>query len=637
MPAIHEILKQYWGFGTFRPLQQEIIESVLAGKDTLALLPTGGGKSICFQVPALAREGICIVISPLIALMKDQVYNLSRRGINAKAIFSGMGKREIDLTLDNCIYGHTKILYVSPERLKTELFIERLKKMKVNLLAIDEAHCISQWGYDFRPPYLEIALVREYMPGVPVLALTASATEKVQQDIMDKLEFQNRQLFRKSFKRENLSYSVFYEENKPGRLLKIMKNVPGTGIIYVRSRRKTKEVAALLQKRGIKADFYHAGLSAEMRNKKQEAWINGSTRVVACTNAFGMGIDKPDVRFVVHLDLPESMEAYYQEAGRAGRDGKRSFAVVLHDHADIQGLQQYASQKFPAKAVIEKTYNALAHYYQLATGGGEGFSYDLDIEDLCKTFNLDIRETYNALKVLESEGYLALTESVFLSSRVRVTADRTQLYDFEIKNRQLSPLVKLILRSYEGALDHYVKINEKRLAQQMGWGQDTLQQNLVKTEKAGILNYEPAKEKPQLTFLSDRVKSGNLKIDYAFMKERKKIYESQVAAVVQYAENMSLCRSRELLRYFDEKDTEDCGICDICLGKKRLALQQEEFEAIATLLQSKLAAPIAIRQLTGSIKGHKEDRVVQVVRWLMDQGRIRENEQHELEWVGKGV
>jgi len=458
-----ELLKQYWGFDTFRPLQEDIIDAVLNGQDALALLPTGGGKSLCFQLPALLQEGICIVVSPLIALMKDQVENLKAKGIQAIAIYAGMGKREIDILLDNCIYGNIKFLYLSPERLLSPLVKERLAYMKVNLFAIDEAHCISQWGYDFRPPYLLLKDLREIHPEVPIIALTATATKFVRQDIVEKLELKVPQIFVKSFARRNLSYVVMDLEDKYGKLLDVLKNVKGSGLIYVRNRRETTEVALFLKRNHIAADFYHAGLEKNERSLKQEAWKQNKIRVMVATNAFGMGIDKPDVRFVIHLDLPESLEAYYQEAGRAGRDELKAFAVLLANKSDRLALETKYKDNFPNIEEIKKTYHYLGSYYQLAYGAGQGISFPFDLADFCKRFKLSVLKTIAALKFLEHDGYLTLSENIFLQSRLMFMQSHEDVYRFQIENSGYDALIKTVLRAYGGSFDQYVKVNENEI------------------------------------------------------------------------------------------------------------------------------------------------------------------------------
>ena len=462
-----EILKKYWGFDNFRPLQDEIVQSVLSGKDTLALLPTGGGKSICFQVPAMVMDGICIVVSPLIALMKDQVENLKARGIEAIAIYAGMGKREIDILLDNCIYGNIKFLYLSPERLLAQKVRDRIAYMNVNLIAIDEAHCISQWGYDFRPPYLKVKELRAILPNKPILALTATATAFVKQDIIEKLEMKDAQVFVKSFARRNLSYVVSDLEDKHRKLIEIVKNVKGCGLVYVRNRRETAEIAHFLQRNGIAADFYHAGIEKDLRFKKQEDWKKDIIRIMVATNAFGMGIDKPNVRFVVHLDLPDSLEAYYQEAGRAGRDENRAFAVLLANQSDQLILNAKYADSFPTIDEIKKIYHHLGSYFQLAYGAGEGLSFEFDIADFCKKFSLGVIKTLASLKFLERDGYVTLSENIFLQSRIMFTASHEDVYRFQIENSTYDSLIKTIQRSYGGAFDAYVKIKEADLSNRL--------------------------------------------------------------------------------------------------------------------------------------------------------------------------
>ena len=475
-----DILKQYWGYDSFRPLQDEIIESVLDGKDTLALMPTGGGKSICFQVPALCREGVCIVISPLIALMKDQVFQLQKRNIPAAAIYSGMRYKDIDRLLDNAVYGNIKLLYLSPERLVTELARERIKKMNVNLLAVDEAHCISQWGYDFRPPYLQIAEIREFIPDTPILAVTATATKEVVEDIQQKLEFKDGAVFQKSFERKNLAYVVLSEENKPQKALDILQKVKGSAVVYSRNRRGTKEVANYLRKNGINADFYHAGLSTALRTKKQEDWIQGKLKVMVSTNAFGMGIDKADVRSVVHMDLPDSLEAYFQEAGRAGRDGKKSFAVLLYNEADKKNLLWSYENSFPEIEEVKRVYAALGSYLQLAIGSGLGGSFDFEIERFVKNFRFDLLKTYSCLKILEQSGYIVLSDAVFIPSTIKIRVNKEVLYDYQLKNRSLDIIIKTILRTYHGALSHHTKIDESQLARFLKITRVQLSQGLKK-------------------------------------------------------------------------------------------------------------------------------------------------------------
>ncbi|HYK76340.1 MAG TPA: RecQ family ATP-dependent DNA helicase [Daejeonella sp.] len=620
---IQEVLKQYWGFSEFRPLQQEIIQSVLEGNDALALMPTGGGKSICFQVPALVNPGICIVVSPLIALMKDQVENLKARGIPAIAIISGMGKREVDILLDNCIFGNIKFLYLSPERLLSELVRERIRHMRVNLIAVDEAHCISQWGYDFRPPYLHLSDLRELHPKVPVLALTATATERVVVDIQSKLYFKKPNVFRKSFERKNLSYVVFNEDDKFRKLSQIAQKIQGSGIVYVRNRRQTQEVARQLNMQGIVADFYHAGLDTPLRMKKQANWKNGATRIVVATNAFGMGIDKADVRFVIHLDLPESLEAYYQEAGRGGRDEKKAYAVLLYNTADKFQLLKKLEQSFPSVQEIKQIYHHLGNYFQLAYGAGEGLSLEFDIADFCVRFKLEPIRTLNALKFLERDEYIALSETVFLPSRVQFVASQEDLYRFQIEQPAYDVFIKTILRSYGGIFDHFVPIKESDLGKRLSLSKSAVAEMLQKLQSFQLLNYIPQTDKPHLEFLKARVDSQHLFINGRHIEERHQIFKSQVEAVIGYAEK-ELCRSQQLLNYFNESDAAPCGVCDVCLEKKRLSKQDSIADEIAQeILSLQPGHKTSLEDLVnGLTKGNEKERL-QVIQLLLDAGKLK--------------
>ncbi|MDQ0966223.1 ATP-dependent DNA helicase RecQ [Flavobacterium sp. W4I14] len=622
MTAI-EILQKYWGHQAFRPLQEDIISSVLEGKDSLALLPTGGGKSICFQVPALVKEGICIVVSPLIALMKDQVENLKSKGIEAIAIYAGMGKREIDILLDNCIYGKIKFLYLSPERLLSDLVRVRISYMNVNLIAVDEAHCISQWGYDFRPPYQQIAKLREILPDVPVLALTATATEFVRKDIVEKLEMKDPQVFVKSFARDNLSYVVFGQEDKYKKLIDICQKVKGTGLVYVRNRRETAEVANFINRNQIKADFYHAGLERDVRFLKQEEWKNNKTRIMVATNAFGMGIDKADVRFVVHLDLPESLEAYYQEAGRAGRDEKRSYAVLLANQSDVLGLESRYLDSFPTPDEIRKTYHYLGNYFQLAFGAGEGLTFTFDIADFCKRFNISVLKTISALKFLEHDGYLTLSESVFLPSRMMFIASHEDIYRFQIENKAYDGIIKTILRSHGGAFDGFVKINEADLAKKTGLSYKEIVALLNKLQAIELLTYTQQTDQPQLQYIRPRVDMDHFDLDVKYLELRKEILHKQISAVVAYASS-NLCRSIQLLHYFDEHHAIKCGVCDVCLAEKRAENQSQmeeeiEFEIVSLLQQQ----PLSLDDLVTNIKNGAEAERIDTIRELLDAGKIK--------------
>ena len=615
-----EILKQYWGYDSFRSLQEEIIQSVLDGNDSLALLPTGGGKSICFQIPAMVQEGICIVISPLIALMKDQVYNLQKRGIKAVAIYSGMHYKDIDRTFDNCIHGNIKFLYLSPERLTTDLARARIAQMNVNLLAIDEAHCISQWGYDFRPPYLEIVNIRELIPKVPTLALTATATSDVVKDIQEKLEFKKEHVFQKSFQRKNLAYVLLHEDNKIEKLLGIMSTVKGSGIVYARSRRKTKEIALLLQSKGISADYYNAGLSSEVRSQKQEAWMQNKNRIMVCTNAFGMGIDKPDVRLVVHMGIPDSLEAYFQEAGRAGRDGYKSYAVVLYNAEDKSNLIYQYEQTYPSMENIRKTYRALGNYFQMAIGGRAGDSFDFDIVEFVKKFKLETIVTYNCIRILGQEGWISVTDAVFHPASVRIIVRKDELYDYQLRNKNADKILKLILRSYHGAFNDFVGIHMSWLAKKLDMPRENLREALLKMQSNGIIEFRPEKDKPQLIFTQERVDPTNLTIDFQLFNFRKKRHLDRLQKTIAYCEN-TICRSQQLLSYFGETNSERCGICDICLERNKVNLSKEEFERFRIkILEQLKREPLTVNELVEAFSSKRHAQVLKTIEHLIDEG-----------------
>ena len=623
--TIHSVLSKYWGYDQFRPLQEEIIQSVLDGRDTLALMPTGGGKSICFQVPALLKPGICIVVSPLIALMKDQVENLNEKGIKAIAIISGMGKREVDIALDNCIYGDIKFLYVSPERLLSDIVRVRIRHMNVNLIAIDEAHCISQWGYDFRPPYLQLAELREIHPKIPVLALTASATERVVADIQASLNFKNAQVFRKSFERKNLSYLVYNEENKLRKLFTIAKNVSGTGIVYVRNRRETQEVARQLNMQGISADFYHAGLDTPLRMKKQSAWKKSEVKIIVATNAFGMGIDKADVRFVVHLDLPESLEAYYQEAGRGGRDEKKSYAVLLYNQADLLQLSSRLEQQYPSIAEIKQIYHHIGNYYQLAHGAGEGLSLEFDMADFCNRFKLDSHRTLHAIKFLERDGYIAMTETVFLPSRVQVLFSSEALYRFQVEQPIYDSFIKVLLRSYGGIFDQLTGIKEGDLGKRLGISRAEVVKILQKLQGFELIQYVEQTDKPHLLFVKARVDSSHLIINKKYHVDRYQIQKTQVDSIIDYAVN-NVCRSQQLLRYFNEANAPICGVCDVCLEAKKSAKNTNTAKAISKLiLDIMIDKSLTLNELVNLVSVGSESEKLNVIRMLLDAGTIKVN------------
>ena len=623
MRDYHDILKQYWGYDNFRPLQLDIIESVCSGKDTLALMPTGGGKSITFQVPALAMEGICIVVTPLIALMKDQVENLRSRDIKAAAIYSGMTREEIIITLDNCVYGGFKFLYVSPERLSTELFISRLQYLNVCLLAVDESHCISQWGYDFRPSYLNISDIRQHLPNTPVLALTATATPSVVEDIQERLKFPARNLFQMSFERSNLAYVVRHTEDKEKMLLQILAKTPGTAVVYVRNRKSTKEVSDLLKRNGIAADFFHAGLTNEQKDKRQNAWKTGACRVIVSTNAFGMGIDKAEVRVVVHMDLPDSIEAYFQEAGRAGRDGLKAFAVMLYQKNDSTKLKKRLSDSFPEKDTIRNVYESLAHYYQIAEGSGMGSMLAFDLNDFCTKFKYNFLQGYHALKILEQAGYIELTEELDNPSRVYFLSKREELYHLRLGDPISDELLQTLLRSYTGLFADFVPIQEEVLAKRLGYKADQVYERLLHFSRLGVIHYIPRKKSPYVIYQVNREAKERVALSKTVYEERRDRYQERISAILDYANDDQVCRSRQLLLYFGEKDGRNCGKCDVCLRKTESGLSNVEFEQIAEHLFDLLKeGNLTIDSLVEQLQ-HPADKVMKVVRYLSDQGKIR--------------
>lgn len=619
MQSSLSVLKQYWGYDQFRPLQDEIIDSVLQGRDTLALMPTGGGKSICFQVPAMMQEGICVVISPLIALMKDQIQNLKAKGIEAIAIFSGMSYREIDIALDNCVFGKIKFLYISPERLHSDLVSERIRYMKVNLFAIDEAHCISQWGYDFRPSYLLLSKLRELHPKVPFLALTATATTRVVEDIQDKLLFRAKNVLQKSFARLNLSYMALFEENKMNRMLRIVHKTGGTGIIYVRNRRETQEVTRFLLNNGISADYYHAGLNFKERETKQEAWTKGRTRVIVSTNAFGMGIDKADVRFVVHLDIPDSLEAYYQEAGRAGRDGKKAFTVLLYQQEDKDKLLNNFENSFPSILFIQQAYHHLSNYFQIAYGAGAGVTFDFDVIEFSKKYNLDLLSTMSALKFLERDRWISLSEAVFIPSRFKFEIDFQELYKFQIQAAKYDGLIKAILRSYGGVFDSFISINEYEFAKNLKLPYDVIVSLLEGLQKQEVATYLKSTDKPQLQFLQSRVDYKNLYIDTDFIKERRTIKEEQVKAIFSYLDTQ-VCRSQSLLAYFGELNADFCGECDLCLMRKHKKGIEEKIQQ--EIRQILMGGSKSLHDLVDSLSIGNDETKLRILRQMIDNSRI---------------
>ena len=616
------ILRTYWKFEAFRPLQEDIINSVLAKKDTLALLPTGGGKSICFQVPALVNKGLCLVISPLIALMKDQVENLRKKGITAHALHSGMERRDVINTLKIASNSNCKFLYVSPERLHTALFKEYLPALGIDLIAVDEAHCISQWGYDFRPPYLRIAALRAELPGVPILALTASATPDVQTDIVEKLEFGPHNIYRQSFERPNLSYSIFKVDSKINKLLEILQNVPGSSIVYCRSRKHTKDIASLLQQHGISADHYHAGLTSTERSDRQQKWISGNIRVMVCTNAFGMGIDKPDVRTVVHVDLPDSLENYYQEAGRAGRDGNRSYAVMLYHLPELKDLENQPAVHYPSIENIKLVYQALMNYLQLPAGSGKESYYEFDLREFVSKFSLDIQLVINSLNILNQEEILSMNEQVLLPSTVQFTIDKPGLYQFEAEHPGYDPLLKSLLRTYEGIFDFRTLINERFLAKLVVKDEELVRAQLLQLHHAKVIEYLPQKEKPQIYIYDDRAKTEDLQINLENLRLRKAAYVARISKMLDYIGETTACRSSFIAAYFGDKNVKACGICDNCLNQKPGTLNETEFVDIHMRLLKLLQRPLHSNELMGHLKGIKKEKAWKVIDHLQAENKI---------------
>ena len=617
------ILKQYWGYDRFRGIQEDIIDSISKNKDTLGLMPTGGGKSITFQVPALAKEGMCLVITPLIALMKDQVQNLKKRGIKALAIYSGMSRQDIIITLENCIFGNYKFLYISPERLDTELFRTKLQKMHISMITVDESHCISQWGYDFRPAYLKIAEIRELLPDVPVLALTATATPEVVKDIQARLHFRHKNVFRMSFERNNLAYIVRKTENKTAELLHILRSMPGSAIIYARNRRRTKEITELLNNEHITADFYHAGLDDATKDIRQHRWQSGGSRVMVATNAFGMGIDKPDVRIVIHMDLPDSIEAYFQEAGRAGRDGQKAYAVILYTKADKTTLHKRIPDTFPEKEYIKDVYEHLQYYYQMAMGDGLDCVREFNIEDFCRKFKYFPVPVDSALKILTQAGYLEYTGEQDNTSRLLFTIQRDELYRLREMGDDMDKLIQTVLRSYTGVFTDYTYINEDSLAIRTGLTRRQIYEQLVHLAKLRIVSYIPRKKTPYIIYTRERIEAQLIHISPEIYEERKARYETRINAMLEYVTNDTLCRSRMLLDYFGEKNEHNCGQCDTCIGlRKQTATCQPDREELYEKIHEILSgAPQTPAGLLEQLPIEKE-LLTEALHRLLDEGKI---------------
>jgi ATP-dependent DNA helicase RecQ len=627
-----QILTKYWGYTSFRPLQEDIIFSIAEGRDTLALMPTGGGKSITFQVPALAKEGICLVITPLISLMKDQVNRLVSMEIRSIAIHSGMSREEIDISLENAIYGDYKFLYVSPERIASKLFQAKAGRLNLNLVAVDEAHCISQWGYDFRPSYLKIAQLRDYIPeDIPFLALTASATPPVVDDIVKKLGFRSKNVLRTSFCRKNISYLVRKVEDKPGYLLKTLRKARGSGIVYVRSRKRCREVAEFLTTNDIPADFYHAGLSDEQRDRKQAVWTSGETRIIVATNAFGLGIDKADVRYVIHWDLPDSIENYYQESGRAGRDGKPSFAVLLLSPSDSSRLSDSVRKKFPPIDRIKDVYEALCNYLQIPIGGGKDGVFDFSMAGFVSKYRLPVIETYNGLQFLQREGYLEFTEEINNPSRVHFIVSRDDLYKFQVANEAFDSFIKLLLRSYTGMFSEFVPINEDLLAKKSAATRDTIYQFLVKLASYNVIRFIPGKRTALIIMTEERLERKALLISPDNYLHVKKKYEERLAKMIDYAESENRCRTVTILSYFGE-ESDRCGICDVCRERNEVDLSKYEFDLILERIKSIISAEHPDAEQLVRKADFPEDKVIRVIRWLLDHNKIQPDTDHHLFW-----
>jgi len=624
------VLLKYWGYNGFRPKQEDIVDAAVAGHDSLALLPTGGGKSICFQVPGMCLDGITLVVTPLIALMKDQVLHLKRIGIPAAAIYSGMHFNELELVYNQSVFGKLKFLYISPERLITERFIEAVRRMKVSLIAIDESHCISQWGYDFRPPYLRIAEIRQYLPSVPIMALTATATPRVVDDIMDKLHFRSRTVFQTSYERKNVVYNVVYQPDKYGILLRLCANMKsGSAIVYVRSRKRTREIADYLSSRSISATYYHAGLDAKIRDQRQTSWMKGDHKVIVATNAFGMGIDKPDVRLVIHHDLPDSLEAYFQEAGRAGRDGKPSEAFLICSDLDVQQLKLNLELSFPPLKQIKAIYQGLGNYNQIPVGGGRDQSFDFDLAAFSNHYGFQLVEVFNVLRLLEKEGLLMLSESISAPSRAMFNSTREDLYRFQVEQPVYDVFIKFLLRNYPGIFTDLVVIHEEEIARKTGMELAKVIQSLQNLQKLEFLTYTPRKDKPQLVFLSELQDSSRLYLSPENYTDRKQSATRRVQSVIDFINNQDVCRSKQLLTYFGEVQPRRCGKCDVCVRRNSLLLSDVEYDHIRLRLNSLLnERPYPLYEAVKLVEGFSEEKVLSAIRWMID-NNVLEKDQND--------
>ena len=628
-----KILTRYWGYTKFRPKQEEIINAVLNGHDTLALMPTGGGKSLTFQVPAMVKEGICLVVTPLIALMRDQVHHLKELGISATAIYSGMFHDEVDAIASGCLHGRYKFLYLSPERLTADNFRDFIARLNVNLITVDEAHCISQWGYDFRPPYLKIAEIRDYFPDIPVLALTATATPNTVIDIMEKLRFKTPNIIKAGFERKNLSYNIFKENDKTGRLLSLLKKGKGTTIVYVRSRRKTRDLAEIIYKNGFSATYYHAGLDAAIRTRRQREWASGKVRVIVSTNAIGMGIDKSDVRQVIHYDLPDSIESYFQEAGRAGRDLKPAWVSLLYNNRDITDAKKRYEASFPPIKTIRKIYNQLGNYFNIAVGSGENTGFDFEISHFCKQYEFDLLETYSAIKLLEKEGFLIYSESSGRYSKLKISLNKNELYRFMVENPYEDHLVKEILRSYAGIFTDYININENILAKRVGIDSKKIVEMLTELSKKKVLSYIPVRRKPQLIFIYERLDADYLQLSKENYDLRKQAAGRRLQALLDFITSGLQCRSIQLLRYFGEKTNHRCGICDVCRKQSHTELNDVEIANIVSHLKEFLGTESKhLYSIVPALGNFEEDKVMSVIQWLLDNEQLTREKDETLKW-----